>query len=460
VPGEGADVVASLGIDAAGVLRSQKATGAAGELVVVPVAGREVQTVVFVGVGDGSLPSLRRAASALARRSASASSMATTLAHGCDIEGLRAIAEAIGLASYSVPTAASAEPKALTEVTLVVDRPAQATAALDATAAVVDAVSLARDLVNTPSLVKTPRWMADRAVDIAARAGLEAEVWDERRLAIEGFGGVLAVGRASARPPCLVRLTYAPDRAERHVVLVGKGITFDSGGLSLKPLDGMTAMKTDMAGGAAAIATMSALGRLGATCAVTALVPLAENLVGGDANRPGDVIRHYGGTTVEVLNTDAEGRLVLADALAYATTRLRPDAVVDLATLTGAATLGLGRGHGALFCTSDELRDELVEAATAGGERLWPMPLVDDYRDCLDSPIADLRNIGDPAKSYGGGSIVAALFLREFVATTPWAHLDIAGPARADGDDGELTKGGTGFGVRTLLRWLAPQTSR
>jgi leucyl aminopeptidase len=239
-------------------------------------------------------------------------------------------------------------------------------------------------------------------------------------------------------------------------VLVGKGITFDSGGLSLKPADSMTAMKTDMSGGAAVLATMSALARLDVPDRVTALVPLAENMPGADATRPGDVIRHYGGRTTEVLNTDAEGRLVLADALAYAVAELRPDVIVDIATLTGAATLGLGKRHGALFATSSDLRDGLVRAAETAGERLWPMPMVEDYRAALESAVADQRNIADPAMKVSGGAIIAALFLREFVGDVAWAHLDVAGPARADGDEDEVTKGATGFGTRTLLRWLEP----
>jgi leucyl aminopeptidase len=252
-----------------------------------------------------------------------------------------------------------------------------------------------------------------------------------------------------------VTLSHRPRRARRHVVLVGKGITFDSGGLSLKPLDAMKPMKTDMAGGAAVLAVMRAVPKLCPATAVTALVPLAENLPGADATRPSDVIRHYGGRTTEVINTDAEGRLVLADAIAFAAATIKPDAIVDLATLTGAATQALGRRYGALFSTAEPLRDGLLRAADAAGERLWPMPLVEDYRDSLASPVADLRNIAEPELHYSGGSVIAALFLREFTGGLPWAHLDIAGPARADADDEELTKGATGFGVRTLLRWLA-----
>jgi leucyl aminopeptidase len=259
-----------------------------------------------------------------------------------------------------------------------------------------------------------------------------------------------------------VRLDHAPRQARGHVVLVGKGITFDSGGLSLKPNEGMATMKTDMSGGAAVLGVMSALQALQIGIKVTGLVPIAENMPGGDATRPGDVITHYGGRTSEVLNTDAEGRLVLADAIAYATTQLRPDIIVDIATLTGAATLGLGKRHGALYATTDRLRQSLAAAGDAGGERLWPMPIVEDYRDALESPVADLRNIADQRKHYSGGSIIAALFLREFltppgasgVVPPAWAHLDIAGPARADSDEDDVTKGATGFGVRSLLRWL------
>ena len=235
-------------------------------------------------------------------------------------------------------------------------------------------------------------------------------------------------------------------------MLVGKGITFDSGGLSLKPNDGMKAMKTDMAGGAAVIAVMSALARLGVTDRVTGLVAAAENMPSGSAYRPGDVLTAFGGRTVEVLNTDAEGRLVLADAIAYADAVLEPDQIVDLATLTGAARIALGSSFAALYSTSEDLAAALLASGEASGDRLWRMPLVDDYRGTLDSPVADIAHVsrGGP----GAGSITAALFLREFAGTRPWAHLDIAGAARSGSDDGEISAGGTGFGTRLLLRWL------
>ena len=270
----------------------------------------------------------------------------------------------------------------------------------------------------------------------------------------EGFGGLIGVGIGSPRPPRLIELSYRPAGARRHVVLVGKGITFDTGGLSIKPNDGMLAMKTDMSGGATVIGVLLAAAELGLPVNVTGLVAAAENMPSGSAQRPGDVLTQYGGRTVEVLNTDAEGRLVLADALAYADAELEPDVIVDIATLTGAASLGLGKRHGALFTNRDGLASALVRAADTAGERLWRLPLVEDYRPSLESPVADLRNIGEPSYHYSGGAITAALFLREFVGDRAWAHLDIAGPARADKDEDEVTKGGTGFAVRSLLRWL------
>jgi leucyl aminopeptidase len=324
-------------------------------------------------------------------------------------------------------------------------------------AAFAAAVALARDLSNTPSARKSPQWLADAAVDVAARSGLTIRVWNEAELAKGGFGGIVAVGAGSQRPPCLIELSYDPPGADRHIALIGKGITFDSGGLSLKPNDGMKTMKTDMAGGAAVIAAMSALASLGVTTKVTGLVAAAENMPSGSAYRPGDVLTHFGGRTVEVLNTDAEGRLVLADALAYADTVLAADPIVDVATLTGAARIALGTSYGALYCTSEDLAAALVQAGQASGDRLWRMPLPQDYRAALDSPVADLAHI-DRAGGQAG-SISAALFLREFAGSRSWAHLDIAGAARCASDDGELTAGATGFGTRVLLRWLISQSA-
>jgi leucyl aminopeptidase len=455
VAGAGVEVLAGLGIDVPGVLAAEQATGKPGEVVSVIAPHRPETRAVLVGVGDGSQASLRKAAAALVRAAKAQESVATTLGVGRETASVRAVAEAVGLASYRFSRRSEDDPPALARVDLVVDAPARVRPAVAAANAVTAAVQLARDLANNPSLEKSPAWLAEQARALGKAAGVAVWIRDEKALSAEGFGGVLAVGRGSSRPPRFVEMTWSPRGAKRHIVLVGKGITFDSGGLSLKPPDVMPGMKTDMSGGAAVIATMTALRALGVKAKVTGLIPMAENLPGSDATRPGDVIRHYGGLTSEVLNTDAEGRLVLADALAYAVARLSPDAVVDIATLTGAAALGLGKRHGALYTTSDDLRDRLVAASTAAGERLWPMPLVEDYRFSLDSSIADLRNIARRELSLSGGSIVAALYLREFVGDVPWAHLDVAGPARADADEDEVTKGATGFGVRTFCRWLA-----
>ncbi len=451
--GAGATELATeLGLDLGAHLTRSGATGEPGEIGLVPLPGGGAGELHLVGVGDASPAALRKAGAALARATRDLEELRSTVVSGCEPAAVAAFAEGLLLASYTYDAGRSKpKPARLRRVELVTED-AAAAQSLERTARVATAVRFARDLVNTPSLVKTPAWLANEAVRLAATSGLHVTVRDESALAAEGFGGVLAVGAGSTRPPRLVELRYAPRGARRHVVLVGKGITFDSGGLSLKPNDGMVAMKTDMAGGAAVIAVMSALRDLGVRARVTGLVPAAENLPSGTAQRPGDVIRHYGGRTVEVLNTDAEGRLVLADALAYADLRLRPDYLVDIATLTGAASLGLGRRHGALYASTDELAEELLAAAADAGERLWRMPLVEDYRDGIDSEVADLANIG--RRPYQGGSIIAALFLREFTGGRPWAHLDVAGPARAEGDEDDVTKGGTGFGVRLLLRWL------
>ena len=321
---------------------------------------------------------------------------------------------------------------------------------------IADAVALARDLINMPSDVKTPGWLADQAAATAGRSGLAVRIRDEAELAGAGFGGIVAVGAGSAHPPRLIELTYTPAGADAHIVLAGKGITFDSGGLSLKPNDGMKQMKSDMAGGAAVIAAMSALPALGVRARVTGLIGAAENMPSGSAMRPGDVISTFGGRTVEVLNTDAEGRLVLADLLAYGTT-LEPGITVDLATLTGAARIALGASIGALYASDDELAQALTAAGSAAGEPLWRMPMPADYRDAIASATADLAHVPSAmngAKNGQAGSIVAAMFLREFTGGRRWAHLDIAGPARAGSDDGEITRGGTGFGTRLLLRWL------
>ncbi|KGN30136.1 hypothetical protein N798_11620, partial [Knoellia flava TL1] len=316
------------------------------------------------------------------------------------------------------------------------------------------ATLVARNLANTPSNIKNPAWMARQARTVASRSGLDVRVWDESALRKGGFGGLLAVGGGSGTPPRLVQLRWAPDGADAstpHVVLVGKGITFDSGGLQVKPAEGMLAMKTDMTGSAIVLAVLAACRDLEVPVKVTGLLALAENMVDGAAYRPGDVVTHYGGRTTEIGNTDAEGRIVLADALAYADAELDPDVVVDIATLTGAARVALARTMAPVYATDDDLSSQLREAGETAGETLWPFPLVAAYRRALESDVADINHIGP---SVGGGSITAALFLQEFVGERRWAHLDIAGPGRSDVDSGVHAKGGTGFGTRLLLRWL------
>ncbi|MEO8887892.1 MAG: peptidase M17, partial [Jatrophihabitantaceae bacterium] len=309
----------------------------------------------------------------------------------------------------------------------------------------------ARTLANTRSATKTPAWLATSAARALAPLGVDVAVHDERWLAEHGFGGVLAVGAGSASAPRLIEAGWRPRRATAgvHVVLVGKGITFDTGGLNLKPGDGMRTMYTDMAGGAAVLGALRLVAENELPVRVSALVPAAENSISGSAMRPSDVITHYGGRTSEVLNTDAEGRLVLADALAYAAATLRPTALVDIATLTGAMKVALGLRTGGLFASDGGLARALARAGDAAGESLWRLPLESDYASTLRSEVADANNApGSP------GAITAALFLQPFTAGLPWAHLDIAGPGRAPEDDGILSKGATGFGARLLARWI------
>jgi leucyl aminopeptidase len=369
---------------------------------------------------------------------------------------VRAVVEGLVLGGYA-PPAGGVTPRTdsapVDRVELIGD---QRDPAVDRGRLHADATALARDLAETPANVKTPSWLADRVGEVAAEHGLGVRIWRGPELEAAGFGGLRAVGGGSASPPCLVRLDYRPDGARsgsRPVVLVGKGITFDSGGLSIKSRDAMVPMKTDMSGAAAVLAALGGAGRAGVRRTVVGLLPLAENAVSGSSYRPGDVVRVRGGRTVEVTNTDAEGRIVLADALSYADAELDPDLVVDLATLTGAASLGLGRRHAALYTDDDALAAAMERAGQDSGEPVWRMPLVEDYRGLLDSGIADLRQMSSDAHA-GGGSIVAALFLREFAGRRRWAHLDIAGPARSDKDEYEVTRGATGFGARLLLRWL------
>lgn len=474
-----------LAVPAAEVVATVQLSGKPGQSAQVAArAGEATVRIVFVGVGDRSPRALRRAGGEVGRMLQPGDRAVSSVAAGRPAAEVLAFTEGVLLGSYRYSEKSVAPPDQAqdAELRLLVTtadsgNEAQETGAAGEAAAVIaeasavaSAVALARDLTNTPSLRKSPQWLADAAAEVAANSGLTARIWTDHELRSSGFGGLAAVGGGSARPPRLIELSYTPANGQcqtppggegepgRHVVLVGKGITFDSGGLSLKPNDGMKTMKTDMAGGAAVIAVMSALARLGVTDRVTGLVAAAENMPSGSAYRPGDVLTAFGGRTVEVLNTDAEGRLVLADAIAYADARLAPDQIIDVATLTGAARIALGGSHAALYSTNDELAAALLASGEQSGDRLWRMPLVEDYRSALDSPVADIANV--PRSASGAGSITAALFLREFAGSRPWAHLDIAGAARSGADDAEVSAGGTGFGTRLLLRWLRGATAR
>jgi leucyl aminopeptidase len=315
---------------------------------------------------------------------------------------------------------------------------------------IAEAQNFTRGLVSEPANRMTPALLAERARQLAAGEGLACEVLDQDRLRQLGMGALLGVAQGSAEPPVLIVLRYRPADAPEppaHLGLIGKGVTFDSGGISIKPSDGMEKMKYDMAGAAAVIGAMRAIAQLRPAIAVTAVAPAVENMPGGRAQRPGDIVTTLSGKTVEVINTDAEGRLILADALTYAR-RLGCTHLVDAATLTGAIVVALGHVYVGLFSSDDALRDRLLEAGRAAGDKLWPMPLDDDYKEQLKSAFADLPNTG----GRWGGAVTAAMFLKEFADTTPWAHLDIAGTAWLEDAKPYLAKGPSGVPVRTLLQ--------
>jgi leucyl aminopeptidase len=314
------------------------------------------------------------------------------------------------------------------------------------------AVCWARDLINRPAAQLTPRRFSHEALRrLESDPNVTIEIWRDAELEAERCGGLLGVSRGSLEPPRLVLATYDPGSSDQpHVVLVGKGITFDSGGLNLKTFEGMTTMKTDMTGAAVVLGAISAAARLGARAKVTAIAPLTENLPGHRAMKPGDVLTARNGTTIEVLNTDAEGRLVLADGLSLAA-ELEPDAIIDVATLTGAVRVALGSEVSAVMGSDPALIDALRACGEQEGEPLWELPLVDRYESHLDSEVADVKNIGKP---QNGGTIVAGLFLRRFTSGRPWAHLDVAGTGRAEADDGYVVKGATAFSLRTLVAYL------
>ncbi len=461
-----------LAAEVAAFLSEVAERGSPGTVHALPRPTRDPARVLLVGTGDGQSRAWRDVGAALVRATADrVASLAVALP---DDSAAADLALGAWLAAYRYRAAGprtggrsaadqgdkSSPPGSpesrLRRITLVV-RPGAveaATAAVSRSRALADAVALARDLTNTPSAQKSPKWFADRiAAATARRPGLTLRVLDEVGLADAGFGGVLAVGSGSPRPPRLVELTWRPRGARTHVVLVGKGICFDSGGISIKPVDAMKLMRKDMGAAAAVCAATLAAADLGLPVRVTALAPVAENMVSGSSMRPGDVIRHFSGITTEVLDTDAEGRLVLGDALAYAAKKLKPDYLIDLATLTGASHVALGKQIAALFSDSATLAEALYAAGEDAGEPVWRLPLPDDYLGLLRSEVADLANV---APAPQAGAVVAAMFLRELAGDRRdrWAHIDMSAPSWTDRDHGPLVKGATGWGVRLLVHFL------
>ena len=441
-----------------------KLTGKKGQNLLVPRRGGEpfaAGAVLLVGVGPKDafdVTAMRRALGTVAGTARRFGSVATTFALTAGsrlaADAVQAAGEGLGLGAYRFDRYRSApsDGEELTSITMLGSPRWDARAmraAVTRADVIVDAVCWARDLVNTPAGDLPPAALADAAQTMADDVGLECRIWDEHELETGGFGGILGVGKGSVHPPRLIELSYRRAGRALPLALTGKGVTFDSGGLSIKPADGMETMKDDMGGAASILATMKAIARLKPKVNVIAAIPSSENMPSGSAQKPGDVIRHYGGTTSEVLNTDAEGRLILADALAFLAEK-EPQLIVDTATLTGACMVALGTDITGAMGNDDGLARELMTAGSKVGEPVWQLPLHPDYRTLIDSNVADIKNVG---KRYGG-AITAAWFLAEFAGSTPWVHLDIAGPAFNDRGTDLGPKGSTGVPVRTLVRFI------
>jgi len=485
--------LSGLGADAA-MVRSAGFTGRADQVHSQPADGRILGLVGLGPAADVAASAFRRAGAAAARAWKRHHRVAVTLpdsdtvgvsgpaafqalAEGVVLGGYRYTAFKSGAAKKAATNSGSPddEPR-LAHLDVVSEAGDSSQQALERGAAIAAGVCMTRDLVNEPGGSLTPPAFALRAESMAHEAGLEVEVWDESQIEQQRLGGLLGVNRGSTQPPRFVQIVYRPADVEGAgssdgsaeagsaeadgsdndagraptLALVGKGLTFDAGGLSVKTAQGMVKMKMDMAGAAAVLGAMSVLPAIAPDVTVRAYLPMTDNMLGGDATRPGDVLTIRNGKTIEVANTDAEGRLVLADALALACEHA-PDAIVDLATLTGACMVALGPKIAGLMGNDDSWINRVRNAATAAGERVWPLPLPPDYESQFKSSVADMKNIG----TAHGGALTAGLILQKFVAEgTAWAHLDIAGPAFADSNDGEICEGGTGFGVRTLLELI------
>ena len=428
-------------------------TGKVGQTYVVPA--EKGAASILIGVGEVSkldTSSLRKAAAAFARAAASFESVSTTLANIGRIDrkvAAQVVVEGMSLATHRYTDLKTVDKKApkLATVSLVGTGTA-ATSGVKRGQVIANATNMSRDFANMPPAYLTATIFANKAVEIAGQTGLKVEVFNKDQLLAMGCGGIVGVNRGSIEPPRMVRLTYKPAGAKGkpHLVLVGKGVMYDSGGISLKPSDPSHAMmKGDMSGAAAVLATMSTLKALGCTNQVTGYLMCTDNLPSGSAMAMGEVLTMRNGKTVEIHNTDAEGRLVLADGLSLATEQ-KPDAIVDIATLTGACQRALGNGMAGVLGNNQKWIDQLTAAAERTSDKLWQLPLEREYRPALDSYVADMKNVGGEA-----GAITAALFLEEFVGDTTWAHIDIAGPMWTDSDNGWLQKGMTGFGTRLLI---------
>lgn len=459
-----------MSIDRAGLidaLQDMGATGAADEVIKLPAQGYRL--LVLTGLGEHRSSSrysaevLRRAAGAASRSLEGHTSATFSLPYD-SLEDLAAIAEGALLGAYAFDefrgSTLKDRKKPLQEIEVFTAKAKNKALKplLDRAKIIADQVHLTRDLINTPPSHLTPDSFAKRLKSEATKAGLKVEILDHNQLKSKGFGGITAVGQGSANPPRLLHISYAPRKTSaknplKRLAFVGKGITFDTGGLALKPAQGMEAMKSDMSGAAAVTAAVIAIARLKIPVAIDAWAPLAENMVSDSATRPSDIITIYGGKTIEVLNPDAEGRLILADALVRAAEVGEKAGglagIVDVATLTGAQVVALGTRTSAVMTNNDEFRSKFLKVAEATGEQFWPMPLPEELRASLDSPVADMANIGDRM----GGMLVAGLFLREFVSNDlPWLHLDIAGPAYNEGKPhGYTPVGGTGVAVHSLI---------
>ena len=424
--------------------------GKPGSLESLPTLDRVApKAIVVAGLGSRerlSTNDVRKAAGTAAKRLSDRGVIASTLP-GLLEGGASATVEGLLLGPYRY-TRFKSEPKPIKTQQLILLGGDQSD--VDRGVAFAEATILARDLQNEPPNSLTPDALARKAREVADVNGLECTIWDEDEVDRNGFGGLVAVARGAINPPRFIQLRYAPEGAKGKVAIVGKGVTFDSGGLSLKPANSMENMKSDMTGAAAVIAAMGALKKLSVKTEVIAFIPTTENLPSGDSMKPGDVITHYNKMTTEVNNTDAEGRLILADALAYACEQ-QPDAIVDVATLTGGIMVALGLRLSGLFASDDDLAEEVIAAAERAGEPMWRMPLVDDFKKDLDSDIADMKNSGP----RWGSAIVGAIFLKQHVKKgIPWAHLDIAGTDWADKPHELGPKGATGVMARTLIEFV------